>query len=83
MRRFLLRNTDEWVGLLVVLAMIGFLAAILQAGVLREWFRPTSTLRIVLPEAGVAGLAVGGEVSDKQCLLCLFDGLIRPATVRT
>lgn len=62
MRRFLLRNTDEWVGLVVLIATAAFFVAILQAGVLRDWFRPTSTLRIVLPEAGSAGLSVGGEV---------------------
>src|SRR5690606_22847933 len=54
--------TDEWVGLVVLVATAAFFVAILQAGVLRDWFRPTSTLRIVLPEAGSAGLSVGGEV---------------------
>lgn len=62
MRRFLLRHTDEWVGLVVLVATAAFFVAILQAGVLRDWFRPTSTLRIVLPEAGSAGLSVGGDV---------------------
>jgi phospholipid/cholesterol/gamma-HCH transport system substrate-binding protein len=57
-----LRYMDEWVGLLVVLAVLVFLGVALQAGVLRDWFRPVSTLRIVLPEAGIAGLSVGSEV---------------------
>jgi phospholipid/cholesterol/gamma-HCH transport system substrate-binding protein len=57
-----LRYLDEWVGLLVVLAVLVFLGVALQAGVLRDWFRPVSTLRIVLPEAGIAGLSVGSEV---------------------
>ena len=57
-----LRHTDEWVGLLVLLAAAIFLGVILQAGVLRDWFRPVSHLRVVLPEAGAAGLSVGADV---------------------
>jgi phospholipid/cholesterol/gamma-HCH transport system substrate-binding protein len=57
-----LRNTDQWVGFLVVLAVIAFLGAVLHAGLLSEWFRPVSALRIVLPEAGVGGLAAGADV---------------------
>jgi len=57
-----LRHTDEWVGLLVVMAVVAFLGAVLQAGVLRDWFRPVSTLRIILPESGTGGLAVGAAV---------------------
>jgi phospholipid/cholesterol/gamma-HCH transport system substrate-binding protein len=33
-----------------------------HAGLLSEWFRPVSALRIVLPEAGVGGLAAGADV---------------------
>ena len=57
-----LRHADEWVGLVVIVALIIFLGTILQAGVLRDWFRPVSTLRVVLPEAGVAGLSEGADV---------------------
>jgi phospholipid/cholesterol/gamma-HCH transport system substrate-binding protein len=57
-----LRYMDEWIGLLVVLAIVVFVGVALQAGVLRDWFRPVETLRIVLPETGVAGLSVGAEV---------------------
>lgn len=57
-----LRHADEWVGLVVVAAIVLFLGVVLQAGVLRNWFRPTSTLRVVLPEAGVAGLSEGADV---------------------
>jgi phospholipid/cholesterol/gamma-HCH transport system substrate-binding protein len=39
-----------------------FFGVVLHAGVLRDWFRPVSNLRIVLPEAGVAGLSVGADV---------------------
>ena len=61
-RRIGLRNADEWVGLLVLLALVAFLAAVLQAGVLRDWLRTTSTLRVLLPAQGVSGLSVGSEM---------------------
>lgn len=57
-----LRHTDELVGLLVVLATALFVGAVLEAGVLRDWFRPVSHLRIVLPQSGVGGLAVGADI---------------------
>ncbi len=57
-----LRHTDEWVGLLVILALALFVGAIFEAGVLRRWLRPDSVLRIVLPQNGSGGLAVGADV---------------------
>jgi phospholipid/cholesterol/gamma-HCH transport system substrate-binding protein len=68
-----LRNTDEWVGLLVLAAVILFFGAVLEAGVLRDWFRPVSQLRIVLPESGVGGLAVGADVE----VLGIHAGTVR------
>src|SRR5947209_18784110 len=73
-----LRHADEWVGLLVVAAVAAFLGGILQAGVLRDWFRPVSHLRIVLPEAGVAGLSVGADVE----VLGTHAGVIRRVVIR-
>ena len=62
-RRLLrLRHTDEWVGLLVVLAVALFFGAIFEAGVVRRWLRPDSQLRIVLPQAGFGGLATGADI---------------------
>jgi phospholipid/cholesterol/gamma-HCH transport system substrate-binding protein len=57
-----LRYTDEWVGLLVIGAVLLFFGAVLEAGVLSYWFRPVSHLRIVLPQSGVGGLAVGADI---------------------
>jgi phospholipid/cholesterol/gamma-HCH transport system substrate-binding protein len=57
-----LRHTDEWVGVLVLVTGVIFFIAILHAGVLRDWFRPVSHLRVVLPEMGAAGLSVGADV---------------------
>lgn len=56
------RHTDEWVGALVIGAVALLLVAALQAGVLRDWFKPTSELRLILPAAGVAGLEAGADV---------------------
>jgi phospholipid/cholesterol/gamma-HCH transport system substrate-binding protein len=56
------RYMDEWIGLLVLVSIAVFFGVALQAGVLRDWFRPTTTLRILLPETGVAGLSVGADV---------------------
>jgi phospholipid/cholesterol/gamma-HCH transport system substrate-binding protein len=72
-----LRYADEWVGLLVVAAVAAFLGAILHAGVLRDWFRPVSYLRIVLPETGVGGLSVGADVE----VLGTHAGVIRRVVI--
>ncbi|HEY1383044.1 MAG TPA: MlaD family protein [Dongiaceae bacterium] len=56
------RYTNEWVGALVIAAVALLLIAALQAGVLRDWFKPTEELRLVLPAAGVAGLQAGDDV---------------------
>jgi phospholipid/cholesterol/gamma-HCH transport system substrate-binding protein len=58
----ILRNTDEWVGLLVLASIALFIAAALHAGLLSDWFRPTVELRVILPESGSLGLAAGADV---------------------
>ncbi|WP_424811944.1 MlaD family protein [Roseococcus sp. YIM B11640] len=55
-------NGDEWIGLIVLLAVLIFLGAVLQAGVLRDWLTPSATLRVLLPNEGIGGLSVGAEV---------------------
>ena len=56
------RYANELVGAVVVGAGIAFLAAVLHAGVLKDWFTPSVTLRLLLPDAGMAGLSVGADV---------------------
>src|SRR5262249_44357889 len=73
-----LRYGDEWIGLVVLIAIVLFIAAILQAGVLHHLFRPVSTLRVILPEAGVAGLSEGAEIQ----LLGTRAGLVRELVLR-
>jgi phospholipid/cholesterol/gamma-HCH transport system substrate-binding protein len=58
----ILRNTDEWVGLLVVLSIGLFIAAALHAGLLSDWFQPTADLRVMLPETGSQGLSAGADI---------------------
>ena len=60
--RVRLRHTDRWVGLLVLAAVLVFLGALLQRGVLREWFAPSPTLIVLLPEQGTAGLGEGAAM---------------------
>ena len=57
-----IRHTDEWIGALVIAAVAILLVAALQAGVLRDWFKRTAELRLVLPATGLAGLQVGADV---------------------
>jgi phospholipid/cholesterol/gamma-HCH transport system substrate-binding protein len=68
-----LRHTDEWVGLLVIVAVVFFLAAMIEAGVLSTWFRPVGHLRIVLPRSGVGGLSVGADIE----VLGIRSGTVR------
>ena len=58
----MLRNTDEWVGLLVIVSVVLFGAAALNAGLLSDWFRPTASLRVLLPVTGSGGLAPGAGI---------------------
>jgi phospholipid/cholesterol/gamma-HCH transport system substrate-binding protein len=58
----MLRNTDEWIGLLVLVSIGLFIAAVLHAGLLSDWFQPTAKLRIILPETGSQGLSSGADI---------------------
>lgn len=49
-------------GLFILVGLGLFVFAVLQAGLLEPFLRSTSTLRILLPEAGLAGLARGAQV---------------------
>jgi len=53
---------DRLVGLIVLVCVGLFVAALVNAGLLKNWFQPSFTLRIILPDSGVSGLAPGAEV---------------------
>ena len=76
--RVRLRHTDRWVGLLVLAAVLVFLGALLQRGVLREWFAPSPTLIVLLPEQGTAGLGEGAAME----VLGTHAGTVRRIAVR-
>ncbi len=57
-----MRYANETVGALVLLAAALLFGAILQAGVLRQWFNPPLRLMVLLPPDGVSGLSAGSEV---------------------
>ncbi len=59
--RVRIRHTDRRVGLLVILAVAIFVGALIQRGAIMNWFTRGATLTVLLPEEGVAGLAVGAE----------------------
>lgn len=52
---------DEIVGAMVLVCIGVFITVLINAGLLKDWFQPSFTLRILLPE-GVSGLAPGAEV---------------------
>jgi len=56
------RYTNEAVGLFVLMALLIFIAGLIYSGRVREWFNPGETLRVVLPEEGLSGLAKGSTV---------------------
>lgn len=56
------RYADEWVGFLVLLSLVLFGGAVVEAGFLREWLKPAGRIHFVLPQNGMAGLAVGNDI---------------------
>src|SRR4029079_9928505 len=52
---------DEIVGAVVLACICVFIAVLVNAGLLKDWFQPSFTLRILLPDTGVAGLAPGAQ----------------------
>ncbi|QDH12890.1 MCE family protein [Formicincola oecophyllae] len=56
------RFADEWVGFLVIGAVIVLGVAVVEAGFLRQWLTPVGEIHFVLPQNGVDGLAVGNDI---------------------
>src|SRR5258708_37627219 len=53
---------NEIVGAVVLACVAIFVAALVNAGLVKDWFQPSFTLRILLPDEGVSCLAPGAEV---------------------
>ena len=60
--RFKFRRVNEITGMLVILVAVALVAALVWTGHSQRWFKSRVTLRIVLPEAGAAGIRQGSEV---------------------
>jgi phospholipid/cholesterol/gamma-HCH transport system substrate-binding protein len=61
-QRFKFRHVNEITGIFVLLVVVVLIAALVWAAYSQRWFRGTVTLRILLPEAGAAGIRRGSEV---------------------
>ncbi|MGD8408709.1 MAG: hypothetical protein PVF86_15620, partial [Desulfobacterales bacterium] len=56
------RYTNETVGLFVLISLLIFVAGLIYSGQVRKWFNPGETLKVVLPDEGLFGLAEGSAV---------------------
>ena len=56
------RYTNQAVGGLVLVAVLIFVAALVQAGRLREWFDPGVKIKVTFPPEGTFGLEEGARV---------------------
>ena len=56
------RYTNETVGLFVLITLLIFVAGLIYSGQVRKWFNPGETLKVVLPDEGLFGLAKGSAV---------------------
>ena len=60
--RFKFQRVNEITGTFVLVVVAVLIAAVMWAGHSQRWFKSRVTLRIVLPEAGAAGIRQGSEV---------------------
>ena len=60
--RFKFRRVNEITGTFVLVVVAALIAAVVWTGHSQRWFNSRVTLRIVLPEAGAAGIRQGSEV---------------------
>ncbi len=60
--RFKFRRVNEITGIFVLVVVAVLIAAVVWTGHSQRWFKSRVTLRIVLPEAGAAGIRQGSEV---------------------
>jgi len=60
--RFKFRRVNEITGTFVLVVVALLIAALVWTGHSQRWFKSRVTLRIILPEAGAAGIRQGSEV---------------------
>jgi len=81
-QRFKFRHVNEITGTFVILVIMVLIAAIVWMAYNQRWFRGTVTLRIVLPEAGAAGIRQGSEVYFLGTLVGTVSDVVVDATGR-
>lgn len=81
-QRFKFRHVNEITGTFVILVVVVVIAAVVWTAHSQGWFRGTVTLRIVLPEAGAAGIQRGSEVYFLGTLVGTVSDVIVAATGR-
>jgi phospholipid/cholesterol/gamma-HCH transport system substrate-binding protein len=60
--RFKFRRVNEITGIFVIAIVVLLIGVIVWTARSQRWFKSTVTLRIILPEAGAAGIRQGSEV---------------------
>lgn len=81
-QRFKFRHVNEITGTFVILVVVVLITAVVWTAHSQGWFRGTVTLRIVLPEAGAAGIQRGSEVYFLGTLVGTVSDVIVAATGR-
>jgi phospholipid/cholesterol/gamma-HCH transport system substrate-binding protein len=61
-KHFKFRHVNEITGTFVILVVVLLIGIVVWTGYRQRWFRSTVVLRIMLPEAGAAGIREGSEV---------------------
>lgn len=78
-QHFKFRHVNEITGTFVILVVLVLIATLVWAAYSQRWFRRTVTLRIILPEAGAAGIRQGSEVYFLGTLVgTVSDVLVAP-----
>jgi phospholipid/cholesterol/gamma-HCH transport system substrate-binding protein len=79
---FKFRRVNEITGTFVLVVVAVLIATVMWAGHSQRWFKSRVTLRIVLPEAGAAGIRQGSEVYFLGTLVGSVSDVIVDATGR-
>src|ERR1041385_4144009 len=82
LQRFKFRRVNELTGTFVLIIVAVLIAAVVWTGRSQRWFRSNVTLRIVLPEAGAAGIRQGSEVYFLGTLVGSVSDVIVDSTGR-
>lgn len=80
--RFKFRRVNEITGTLVILVVMVLVTALVWTGHSQRWFKSRVALRIVLPEAGAAGIRQGSEVYFLGTLVGSVSDVVVDATGR-